>query len=997
MEIYKIFIKLYYKYFFTFLKFNVMQANLLFSSLLRHSAKVLFLFVLQMIQYSQAENIKLIRDNRDDKEALIKHFPIVNDDTIPQEGDTIAIYTSGLDTTYIVYFEEIPDSLAENAWVINDPNKKMIIELSHHSAPVNTGVIGINLTDFFEDGHGNPVDNENYEVVPDPWQALIDLAPKTIRVFSGASAKFMHPLGSYDPIEDIGYAGYGYNWKEMITYFDITNPGLAPDDGLGGFDYSIIETQLSTSDIAGLSEWVDDKLAGRFVEFYEKCMKQPQYDPIYEDTPEERDLYINMLIDLIHMIQDDEDNDGLIVDVIYCVNIESQSASEVRDVLNYLIDNDINIVGVELGNEVAGRFGEKAMGFEDFEHYWKFINGEDYDGLTGDYSTTDLEYALQDGMEADHDFIAAIKGNTDLYTIKIGLPAMNTPDCGQLYDFPLMPPFDPDNEPDQLLATTPVLMDPDPGVDDIDDDCDCFYPQWNLDMVNYYDETTTETTYEHPSFDAIVFHTYYTTSNATDECEVNGNWQNIMLSLHDEFDPAHLSDVAIDPFEYTTTEWDYSPTDTRLDDAFNGISGVHFPDADDDLLTGNFKEFTRDRIDNSFTEHSEWMQFTDSDTDPEDKEVWVTEYNLDDGVQLPAGDYADDNADIFQNFASSVDNTFSHAAMLQNWFLYQLKVNYDPDYRDLFLTRATVQNLLGGSPTMMMTNSDVADQVKLLEISSCYTDEVTPYYVRRATYYAVELWKAIQLNDLKYLKTETTMASLNNNLAPTVFIDDDPISPMLYIYYTNVTNDVQWYGIAPGDIVEMLVDPPLNPYDYEVTLETDIDAVILDADQLYSTAGSAPLFKINDEYSTCSDEVDNANRFELTDLDLYGYANVSCPGPFTAGAPGGVCVELPAISMGYFTIPITVTELRKGNPNDLFAIYPNPTANYFILQQKDISKDDIESMTVSIYSIFGTLEKNVQVSEGQSISVTELPVGVYNIVIQTGLNNIESEMLVKMK
>ncbi|MBK8682279.1 MAG: hypothetical protein IPN31_10330 [Bacteroidetes bacterium] len=83
---------------------------------------------------------------------------------------------------------------------------------------------------------------------------------------------------------------------------------------------------------------------------------------------------------------------------------------------------------------------------------------------------------------------------------------------------------------------------------------------------------------------------------------------------------------------------------------------------------------------------------------------------------------------IFKDFQSSGSNTFAHAAMLQNWMLWNIKANYDNDYKKNFLTRATLQNALGGSATMLMTNSDAADQKLLEEIDDCTDPEVYPYF-----------------------------------------------------------------------------------------------------------------------------------------------------------------------------------------------------------------------------------------------------------------------------
>lgn len=143
-------------------------------------------------------------------------------------------------------------------------------------------------------------------------------------------------------------------------------------------------------------------------------------------------------------------------------------------------------------------------------------------------------------------------------------------------------------------------------------------------------------------------------------------------------------------------------------------------------LPGNFKEFTRDRIDYSYEEHALQMLFTDTDEDPTYKEVWVTEYNLHDGLRFPNSPEGKANQNKVQPYASTVTNTFSHAAMLQNWFLWNIKSSFDPDYRPYFLTRATVQNAIGGTTIDLMNEGDAADQKLLGEISS--------YHIRKRSF-----------------------------------------------------------------------------------------------------------------------------------------------------------------------------------------------------------------------------------------------------------------------
>lgn len=931
------------------------------------------------------------------------------DTLLYQEGDTIAIYVSGLDSTIVIYADTTGDSQLENAWVINNPDKRMIVSLGNQHAPVNMGLIGVNLTDFFEPAKVPQDKNINYTVVPDPWEALVALAPKTVRIFSGASARFMHPLGSYDPVEDITYCGYGYNWKEMVSYFDATNFVYddAPDDGMGGYDYEAILEQIENPDAPELpcddcDEWMDENSVSRFLEFYGKCTTQAVIEGAITDL-ETAPLYINDLIDLVHAVQDG--NPGHIIDVLYCANIFSMSATELTEVIDYLQDNDINLVGIEMGNEEYFESAALLMGFTDFEHYYQYINGEDY---TDPDEQEKLDAALDDDMEDDHDYIAAIKGDTDYWDIKIGLPARNTPDCGAGYDFPLFAP-DPDGGNEQL-SLTDVITEPDPSFDP----CDCFYPQWNLDMAEHYEDITITSEEEHYNFDAIIFHPYYGTVNTSASCEVNSNWRDIMLDLYEQVykttlsppDPTfqleeHLTDIDYDLLQFTSGIWQYynnpppaGNMDNRLNDAFKQIIGM--PSSSYiGLRPGNFKELVRDRLDISFEEHAFHMKFTHDDDGPETKEVWLTEYNLADEVVLPPSmpDYK--NEELFQDFEAAVSNTFAHAVLLQNWFLWNVKANYQSSsYRNYFLTRATLQNFLGGSSTMLMTNSDKEDQVALGEIGGCdgTYEQVRPYFVRRATYYATELWRVIHDNDLQYLKSVTTMASLNDNLAPSVFIGGEPGDLKLFVFYTNVQSYKQWFGIDPAFVVEIFEDPA----DYEAILSDDIDAVILDPSQPYSTAGKNELFDINAYYNDCDDAAEDEHRFNITGLETYSPA-VTCPGGFDALCPNGVCLEMPGISMGYFIIPFDIVELRKANPHEIFSLQPNPANTSFYIQQVNTNLAKAQSMQIEIYDMMNNKLSASTVEEYDAVDISELPVGVYTVIIKS--ENIETgiEQLVKMK
>ena len=63
--------------------------------------------------------------------------------------------------------------------------------------------------------------------------------------------------------------------------------------------------------------------------------------------------YIDQFITLILNMEDELERD---VDVVYCANILTSSATEIVETLNYLITSGVNVVAVELGNETYSNF-----------------------------------------------------------------------------------------------------------------------------------------------------------------------------------------------------------------------------------------------------------------------------------------------------------------------------------------------------------------------------------------------------------------------------------------------------------------------------------------------------------------------------------------------------------------------------------------------------------------------------------------------------------------
>jgi len=874
---------------------------------------------------------------------------VFTDSSALQIGDTVAIYAEGADSVIILY----EDSIAGADSMYYDlafPTQHIYLSLSSEHHAVNEGVYGINITDLFEPGHGNINDNDNYLVggQPDPWAALIALAPKTLRVFSGAGSRFMHPLGSLNA-EGLTYGGYGFNIEEIVRYFDGT------DEGFDYPDLIDIETHMADGECGGDCDWIHPNDIEAFEEFYKKYDKQEENVPAFDATDlvtypnrESQPLYINQLIELVKQIEDA--NPGHQVDLIYCVNILSEPASAVLETIEYLRDNaiyDLNVVGVELGNEVYFKFYERAVEFINFFDYWDFIHG---------LNTPAMADLLSPEMYSDHDYITTLKAPG--VNIKIGLPAANLKNCGEEGDYPLVT-----DEDIEMHYFEPLGGG----------GCDCGYPQWNLDMASTYG-TTIGSVYQ---YDAIILHNYYTPTNNSDDCPVNTNWRDIMLGLHIGYDPVN-PEAEVDNWNYPAPAWSYAGYgDSRLVPAFYGITGKHYPSPASPLEVGNFKEFTRDRIDNVFQAHAPWMLFHAGYTGPEKKEIWITEYNLDDDLEMP-GPYGEDNDDVLQPFESAVVNSFSHAVMLNNWFFWNIKSAYDPAYRPDFLTRTTLQNFLSGSGTALMTPSNKEDR-KILGISNCADIEDHPegynkeyaHYIRKINYYAPYYWRTIADKHLRYLKTTTEMYVYNDNVAPTVFID--VTAKKLYLYVSNIKYSNQVLGIDPGDLGDV--------YGPEFSVDLDVlsaTGYFLDAEQLYSGYGSSTVYDINAAYHPCNVEAGIYGRMSSF-VNGISVANTTCPSVLDA-IPGSVCVTIPGIAFGYIEIPFTVTP-RLGTQETVMAVFPNPAGTVLTIL---IYSDGLwvnDKYAYAIIDAKGSVTAKGQIASGERIAVDTLPNGMYTLLL----------------
>lgn len=195
---------------------------------------MVFLLLTGILSYRLLANNSLVSDKSSKSLKLafpsdIESFSPPDTSVQLQEGDTIAEYTAGGDSVYVLYEDSIPDSSFNMAWEIPFPTEHMIIELTNHHLPVEEGLFGVNVTDMFQTGFANEDDMPGiYGTNPDPWDYLTELKPKILRFPSGAGGKFYQPLGSTRTNPDgpgFGFinGGYGINIDEVIRFYDVTD------------------------------------------------------------------------------------------------------------------------------------------------------------------------------------------------------------------------------------------------------------------------------------------------------------------------------------------------------------------------------------------------------------------------------------------------------------------------------------------------------------------------------------------------------------------------------------------------------------------------------------------------------------------------------------------------------------------------------------------------------------------------------------------------------
>jgi len=877
------------------------------------------------------------------KDALFLLPDSVFEDTTAMEyafGDTMEILLEGGDSIFILYEDSAfagTDSITDSLREI-DYNRDIIVTLGGVTKNIAPGLFGYHIEGMFTLAH-MPEFGYNY---PNTWEWLAQLKPQVLRFPGGASSRFMHLL-NYDRdnngIDDKSVTGYGYDIEEIIRFYDITNGELFADESVTvgavtmPLNMEFIKNDLEDGDCLYCDSWIAFEYIGdleKTVETYNQQNDIPAIQP---------QKYIDQFIDLVDYIQDY--NGGYAVEVIVDLNVFSESASQNKRIIEYLQKEtnngvtDINVVGVEMGNECNLKWAKDIMGYQEFDDYWQFINGYqledmfDVGGYTGEitpgygaWMSSYYDYVFTETMQADHDFIGAFKNDPN-FTTKVGITVANLA-SGPPSNF--------------ALKTGPQLS-----------------TYWNEDLKAHYSDFIMVSGSPRYLFDAVILHPYY---------EPNGNWGDIPINYYcTDYYPnngyGHYPAVCVHE-TYCTSEsfWDYNSYDKRLELAFEKLLGLNSNDF------GNFRIFLKSRYKQSYDQQKTDLLF--SLTGPSKKELWTTEWNLKDK------DYnlnTEDEQDAFdQNLLTSYCNSFPHGLLIQEWFLKDLKLNFDPAYRPGFHTYSTFHSWGGGALYAMLVHADKAD--RLNHVSEADDEVLDPlptppgeekFWLKRTMYYNFKMLSEITKNNLEYLPSNSTMFFHNPNIQPTIFIDR--VHNKLYVYYSNMKGETQTYKINYGTLGYLYPDADFISFD---------NATIYAVDALwpYSNSGRSKLFDINTCYNTI-----NLHPYEIQSIKTITTL------PECTALTGSICVTVPAYSFGYYVIPINATsKLGLVLNEDAFSIFPNPASTKFRIVCS-APEAIINAFNVTLFNLDGVACFNSVYTINTDIDVSNFPSGVYMIVI----------------
>ncbi len=373
------------------------------------------------------------------------------------------VYNSGMDTIYV-----IEDSTSEASGFRTGATldcllsgTTMSVNLNKTTKTINKGQYGMNITGMFTK---STLYGDIYSA--DQWQWLSNMRPKVLRFPGGSSSKFMHLLSADK--------GYGYDIVEITRYLDaIDNDLEAPNNA----------TDIMAATDATAITWFggDADLLQSFKDYKD--------DYYYQEQLTSGDRFIDHFIRLVQKIETENQvyDPAYIVDVIVCLNILTETAAECKAICDYLQSNpvhNINVVGVEMGNETPNKFHKVIMKFDEFEDYWNYLDGAT---VAGQDTKEDLLGETLYIPAADRNFFLVFKNKAIGTNYKVGL-------CAEGLNDPINHVFN-------------IVPSEDGGSRTIG---------WNEALQSHYGSSFTPSTIK--KFHAVILHTYYNADSWYAEC-----------------------------------------------------------------------------------------------------------------------------------------------------------------------------------------------------------------------------------------------------------------------------------------------------------------------------------------------------------------------------------------------------------------------------------------------------------------------------------------------
>lgn len=619
--------------------------------------------------------------------------------------------------------------------------------------------------------------------------------------------------------------------------------------------------------------------------------------------------------DFIRLVKKIESDDtSQSVKVIYCLDIFSNTATQCVDIIKYLRDSTINhIYPVSVAGVEMGN--EPYFDYSKLMMHWNsFDDYWSYINGTNFMGADTAKYKYVLGDSVWRNHDFIGKfKNSPIFTCPVGIPAENLDD----QDY--------------------ALFSPGPPIEDnrsIDED-------WNIKLKSKYGakETITGTTLKRYSFNAIILHPYYD----------GHNWDTIPINHLDTSYQCNLDDL-----DTLNDEWLFETYDTRLEAAFDGI-GL------------NFRKFIKTRYKESYDVHKNTFAFDSSNA--RSKDLWVTEWNFKD----QGAGYKNDTI----NMVGVYSHGFMHGYVVFEWFLKDVKLNFDSGYRTGFHTLSTFHNFAGGG-TNAMIHPATGQELGVLgkdtvpyNISPKTDTAARNYLIKMTTFFSFDLLSQITKNNLKYLQTNFIIPTKAINVSPTVFID--PEQRFLYIYYSNIRDTTQNYNITTTGTFGVYPDGG------RIQAADTATIYCIQAKKPYSTSGkgNGTLYKLNHTYGiTPGDTCNMLYPFEIRQIDTLRNQPWDTINPLLK-------ITVPANSYGYIKLPIKgYWPLRIEEQETIYdlKVYPNPANDVIKLigSQNGSFYDGI--LQVRILSITGSLCLETSLTSGGFIDISPLSGGVYQII-----------------